>query len=122
MRLSYHWNKECLIDSHLAPSAASTLQTYLTDFQQSMESINNYHKRLIQVREKRQAMESTIGATGLTQEEEAASTVAGLSIYTERTTPGRPTLTSDTTALTAGGKKPKKQTRTKKRRFKIKQG
>eukprot|EP00210_Caulerpa_lentillifera_P000488 g471.t1 len=122
LRLSYHLNKESLIESVLAPSAVSTLETYLHDFEQTMESINSYSIRLKQVREKREAMESAIGSTGRKEMEEAASTVAGLSIYTERTSPGGLLSSTGTPALTTGGRKPKLNTKSKKKRYKIKQG
>ena len=58
-----------------------------------------------------------LGAQG---EEEGASTVAGLSIYTERTQ--HPSSHSPSSmALTVGGKKPKQKRKTKKK-HKIKQG
>lgn len=52
-------------------------------------------------------------------EEEAASTVGGLSIYTERTKT-RQALSSGTEALTVGGKRPIRKK--KKSKLKIKQG
>ena len=55
-------------------------------------------------------------------EEEEASTVAGLSLYTDRTQLVTTKATSSA-ALTAGGKKPRKSSKSKKaKKFKIKQG
>lgn len=122
VRLSHLHRKENLIASHITPSAAAAAQSFFTQFSEDKESVEKYSKRLIEVRKKREAMEQTVGETGMQEMEEGLSTVGGLSLYTERTVLPSGQSTVPTSVLTKGGKKPTKSTKPKKKSLKIKQG
>lgn len=58
----------------------------------------------------------------LIQGEDGASTVAGMSVYTDRTNAIATTTTASMSALTTGGKKPQKKKKRKKKGMRIRQG
>lgn len=64
IRLCHRINRQDLITSTIAPSAAATVKSYINKFTENTRRVQKYTERLKEVRAKRQAMELTVGETG----------------------------------------------------------
>lgn len=66
MRIAYRHDREDLVETVVAPTAAECASTSLTTFKDDAERLDKYWNRLKEVRAKRHAMEAVIGDTGNT--------------------------------------------------------
>ncbi|GMH34369.1 hypothetical protein BSKO_02203 [Bryopsis sp. KO-2023] len=131
VRVSYRFDREDLVDTIVAPAAAECASTSLSNFREDAERVGKYWERLKEVREKRFAMETVVGETGAAGDidrdagnddlGDGSSTVAGMSVYTDRTHANTAATTASISAFTTGGKKPQKR-RKKKKGLRIRQG
>ena len=136
LHLAHGREREDLVDTVVAPRAASSASTLLSDAKETREKISKYWLRLREVREKRLVMEMALAEGEEDERDDDAMTdmnssiVSGLSIYTENTHTGDTLMTgsgssSGRSASTLGGRKgggPKGQKKGKAKGGKIRQG
>lgn len=130
MRIAYREHRGDLLETVIAPAAAECATTLLSDFKENDDRVDKYWERLKEVRTKRMAMQNVVGETGemidagLPEDGgESSSTVAGLSIYTDRTGVGTThPMTGSVSALTMGGRKPQRRKKKKSKSLRIRQG
>ncbi|CAD7702171.1 unnamed protein product [Ostreobium quekettii] len=131
VHIAYRQGRGDLVETTVAPAAAECATTLLSDFREAEQRVSRYFERLKDVRAKRIAMEAVVGETGDTLAGaledrdgagEDASTVAGMSMYTDRTAAGTTVAsTASVSALTVGGRKPQRR-KGKNKGLKIRQG